>query len=474
MRPGWSSLQDCRRIDDVIAAAEAVTGQLADVARPSVCPTCIYGLASTLGDRWHAGTTLRLTVTHHAFWSACASMVSAPGVLGDLGSLRRVLDSNHRTCRNWRTHFTRQPPFGDSVAALMTALIICICLALDSGSRIHETLFSGTHGMWPSTLGDVIPSGIGPYVRWACVLPARWPLVVIRRLLSAAHRTVMQQLMVTPTRERLVITFVRAFRQWRVLDSEFSSVPTGVLEYDVRLPPISHDEGSSIAFYAYIIVLVLIGGPERHHDDLGDLALGLEPQLHDALVHAAASVKSSVGTRSMLIEAASAISAYADLPIHPLVREFRRTPCPRHAYTILTQGQAVYLYVMQRRDSTRCSGPGCGRNTREDGRTPAICSRCRIVRYCGTSCQRVDWTTGRDGAAHRDVCSALHKFVDAGVFTHGTTMGEFVDAYDDPSFLAGRERRALTRWALTSGVLPARFHSAIHGMLQNVSDVSVD
>ncbi|EJD32785.1 hypothetical protein AURDEDRAFT_178117 [Auricularia subglabra TFB-10046 SS5] len=454
---------------DVVAMAELVSEQLSNTTHPRVCPVCLYKLAAALWHNSLEATVVHLVETNHAFWSACAATVSAPGTTGDVTRLRLILADNVTFCSNAR-HVDRSLRLRDNVAALMDTLCTCIYAALSKGPhRDQSAILRSKNGAWPTSLGDVAPTGIGPYVRWACILPTPSPLAIICQLFFVARRTVMRDLLVAPSQERLVLTVIRALRQWRLTNSEVPDCQADVFAHDVQLPPVDREDRQTILSQVYRLTLWLVTGPDLRLDDLGDLARGYEAPLHDALIHASStSFAGDSDKRYILVAAASMIASAARLPLHPLVQEFRQSPDVDQVYDCMTIGQAVYLYIS--RVSLRCAAPNCDSNTRAgSSHSPAMCSPCRIVRYCSVQCQRLDWKVGHNGAPHRIICGAIHKIIGPDRFAPRLSMSNFVAAYNHPSILTRQERRVLAKAALRSGILPSRFDTDIKEMLEGLS-----
>mmetsp|Transcript_83817 Transcript_83817/g.236902 ORF Transcript_83817/g.236902 Transcript_83817/m.236902 type:complete len:103 (+) Transcript_83817:1659-1967(+) len=60
-----------------------------------------------------------------------------------------------------------------------------------------------------------------------------------------------------------------------------------------------------------------------------------------------------------------------------------------------------YRFDMKRPGLRYCSNPTCF-NTETEATKFCPCSRCKLVKYCGTACQKKSWN-----ASHKQLCVAL-------------------------------------------------------------------
>ncbi|EJD37155.1 hypothetical protein AURDEDRAFT_173789 [Auricularia subglabra TFB-10046 SS5] len=462
---------------DIVDAAESFTPQLHDVDRPGVCPKCFFVFAKALWDEPCMPIAVQLLKSHHDFWTACAQLACAPGAEGDLAPLRRTLDANIAACPTKSRHVYAVKALPDSASCLMDALCRCLTAAVSFGSqKKHKNILLSKNGMWPSALEQIMPDGIAAYARWACVLPTHCGLALVSRLTVIARRQVMEDLVQTPSRDRVAATLVRAFRQWRVPITDFPIIRRHLLEPDVALGRPTLEEAAAILWQAICMLTVFEEGPDRRLDDFSDFSFGYERLLHDAIIDTLTKPGfDAVKQKEDLIKAASALQAKSDLPLHPVVAEYRRRPdVQRYVKDGLTFGDMVFMYLRQRRDSRLCSGPGCDKGARDgaDGtgvRALSLCSRCKIMRYCGPECQRLDWTNGRCDVPHKVVCSALCKFLQRGILGPDASMPVFTAAYRGMDILTDVETASLTKLALMDDLLHMEFQIGALSLFTNKS-----
>lgn len=459
---------------DVIAAADTFTAQLEDVQKPGICAKCFSVFAHALLEEHCAPLAVQLLKSHHDFWTACARVASAPGSHGELSPLRSLLDSNIAACPTKSWHIYAVKGLRDSVACLMDALCRCLWVAVGSGSqRKHKNILLSKNGMWPSTLEQIMPEGIGAYARWACVLPTHCGLALVSRLTVIARRQVMAELIATPTRDRIAATLVRAFRQWRIRAVEFPAASRHLLAHDVDLGRPELEEASHILLQAMHMLLVFSDGPDGRLDDFGAFAAGYERLLHDAIIDLLTKPKvKDIKQTDGLVVFASVLQARAGLPVHPLVEKYRRQPdVQRYVQNGLTFGDTVFLYLRERNNSRLCSGPGCTKGARDGACTRALsfCARCRIMRYCSPECQKLDWKEGRCDVPHKIVCPALCKSLAHGLIGVDGSMAAFSDAYHRRTVLTDEETVSLTTLALLDDILPVEFKLGALSLFENTS-----
>ncbi|EJD35151.1 hypothetical protein AURDEDRAFT_175785 [Auricularia subglabra TFB-10046 SS5] len=447
-------------------AAVTLTTQLQNTERPAVCAKCLYVFAQALSDKENEAIAVALLKSHHAFFTACAKVASAPGATGDLSPLRSTLNANAAACPNKRYHAFASLALGDSVACVMDALCQCLFAAVCRGSqKKHNKILLSKNGMWPSSLEELIPTDVKAYARWAGTLPRWHAIAFLSRLLIVARRKVMEDLSLSPARDRICSTMVRSMRLWRVPESEFRPEIRPYLSHDVPLgrPPIQ--DAAQILGQVVGLLVIFEDGPNRLLDDFRFFSDGYERILHDAIVAFLEKPTCPLDAkhRDTLVGAASMLSSRGNLPVHPLVEQSRQPTSPTGhnlARDGLNLAHTILVYLEQRRDDRTCAGPGCTSYAREGEtgtRALSLCGKCKFLRYCSPECQKRDWTVGRDDVPHKVICSALCKFERAGVSPRATSMDAFSRVYFDNTTLTDEEFTWLAKWTLLDDRLPYEF-----------------
>ncbi|EJD33897.1 hypothetical protein AURDEDRAFT_131450 [Auricularia subglabra TFB-10046 SS5] len=477
MRPTGTEEQQLDCSDDgLIAAANLLAAQMRDATRPGICPKCLYLFARTIWEKSHEATVVHILIHKHDFWTSCTSLASSPIISGDITRIRILLDNNLLSCGQKHLHARASQSLGDSVLCTMDALFQCLYAALSRGpQKKYTNILVSKKGMWPTDLSDLMPRGANPYVAWASVIPTHSALAFISRLAVVARQEIMSDLIGSPARDVLIELFVRVLYRWHRPDYEFPLTLRTAQESGVQLVSPTRAESSATLREVVYMIIVIQEGPGRLLDDLTNIAIGYESQLHDAIIDLVDRPDfTDIAKKNRLIATASMLASQGHLPKHRLVEDLDHSPGMLHiAENGADVTDAIHLYLRLRQDHRKCHNESCNRYSREDDggvRSLAICSRCKSARYCGTICQLVHWTKGSQGVPHKVVCSALGKFQDAQALVNGSDKQHFVQMLSDKAIISKSEFIGLANMALRDKIIPLNIRLSIYLRVREAPD----
>jgi hypothetical protein len=114
----------------------------------------------------------------------------------------------------------------------------------------------------------------------------------------------------------------------------------------------------------------------------------------------------------------------------------RMHPAIRSAMDLMTKPSppADFAYALMRhaRSIQFCFAAGCSESAQSSGRVYMRCSGCRVIAYCGKTCQRRAWTDGH--FPHRNICKKMKQVYDVG--------GDYLRREEDQAKFVQEMRRA--------------------------------
>ncbi|EJD44972.1 hypothetical protein AURDEDRAFT_165843 [Auricularia subglabra TFB-10046 SS5] len=463
---------------NVVQYAEIVwPSQLADPHSPQCCPLCFAFFVRILVMPETKPILERLLDENHAFFDACARMLTAPRGAEDLPRLQRLLKENTSRCSkdSWHRYVGRRPNYELNwlVYSLFNCLMNTVVLGPREVKRSSTFSAKSRKGSWPTALQQLLPYGaqesVVAYVLWCHTLIDPQPFVFLYKLLEIARPTVLPHLLDNAQRQLLVEDLLRMLRC-----TSPRATPAPKDKFQIMAGDWLRDPRQALV--AVVFLTMVDGGPGAELDDIILFYAGFERAVLDGLLEVAdAGIIDDGDTLHTLTSMASTLHAFLGLPdseLHPAVAAYRAKVSPLDSEPTreqqYTPGQFVGLVLGQYVTRRACAGPGCAQTAISTGPDDPgklrACSRCHFIRYCSRGCQQADWRGAADGerVSHKALCPILCKLWDAGASVEKQTTKEFSRTFDRAG-IEPSEFQTLHLWAWTSGVVSEGMRPIIFG-----------
>ncbi|KZV98893.1 hypothetical protein EXIGLDRAFT_275167 [Exidia glandulosa HHB12029] len=446
--------------------ALALASAMCDVQQPTACPICVATLAPVLHP-YDKTTKLplleQLRDEHPEFWDACITFLTTPRTDAELHPLRSVLLQNVRDCSYRWQHHTRQ---NSGATDLIHIMIESLCVILHSciGNGKHNILsrpgkhpssFGGKRGRWPSHFSQLFPYGeeraVDAHLFWITKRFSIAPVRLFGAILAIARPHTFPHLVVEPAHGKLVYVLAQ------MLHGNVGAVPEGWDDNpaifpaaDASLPLAApSQEMEQIEAAIFFLHIVRDGMDGSGADEQWTFAKPFDLVLFHAINTAASKIEDDHPCLATLTTYALLRIKRGDMPItavHPRVRAVLDHSARRPRVEL---ADVIRLHLTQLTKRRICCGPNCSNTALIMGHALSLCSRCKITRYCGPECQRLDWTSGSEGIRHKEVCPLVCRFLEVSPLD---TADYRCNALCNQS-LDLQERRTLARWAMTSGAI---------------------
>lgn len=413
------------RHDLMQAHIRSFTAALDDPLRPTFCSACLAQLfGASVGSSEAERRNLRLD--HPRLFSASVAFILATSAPAVQPAVEHQLRAHTRSCRLRYTDAELRQQHRHLIGTLTSEgnilhnVIAILCGFIFQGllgsfNRLVAKQRFSRNGLWPQSTKDLLPTGPELWLQgmsyWMGAVDRSVVIDTFEAIFLICRPELQPLLLIAEHRDRLVGAICAQ------LDNAAADAQGG-------RSPANNLPSSRISAVASLLQNIILDSDASITLQFCTSARRILDSVQGALDHV-----TETDAKESLVLVGNVMLNFldtdiSDLSVHPSIRERK----------IVLQDAYQSLHQLLRRTSQRlrCSWTDCGRQERELGDSKLrVCSRCHVLKYCGSSCQKEHWRS-----SHKAVCQTLSNlFAQIGLeFTSGLSEEAFAAACRATSF----------------------------------------
>lgn len=437
----------------MLSRARDIAGSL-QTSNPTCCPLCVKRFAKDLQEDPDGVDALRRDC--HELWNALVRLLTLPrnnimglrhDLLGNMAECPALADEDHvRYAVYGEQRGSDSPP---ATTVLFEAAIYALFSGLTSGDKAPVSRaqtcnkpFTNRRGppQWPVAPEQLFPAGnavsVAVLVSWCDYPdPLTWPMMLLGCYMALARDRVFP----------LLVDATPLGLHKRIVDA----IALRLAGASAENPDPKTNCGRSDIVAATSLLQAIYNGPDARPEDMGRFISGHEATLFPPIAAALRAIHVDSGDQlssfNFLATYALALHARLKLPDSALSADilYYRNPGPVGMIPLVRRA------LTNIQGSRFCGASGCA--ARDPGGEFRRCGTCKLLRYCGPGCQKLDWRTGRP-VPHKIMCPLLAEVARVGDATTHFADGRMETRFDTKKFKS-RDYLHLCQYSLKPGLL---------------------